>query len=40
MTTIDFIHFLAFLLIAGAMIRFVELRWPESTVGRTLGVIY
>jgi hypothetical protein len=39
-TTIDFIHFLAFLLIAGAMIRFVELRWPESTVGRTLGVIY
>jgi hypothetical protein len=39
-TTIEFIRFLAFLLIAGAMIRFVELRWPESTVGRTLGVIY
>lgn len=40
MTTIDFIHFLAFLLIAGAMIRFIEMRYPESVVGRTLGVIY
>lgn len=40
MNTIDFLRFLAFLLIAGAMIRFVELRWPDSSVGRALGVIY
>lgn len=40
MTAIAFIEFLAMLLIAGAMIRFVEMRWPESVAGRTLGVIY
>jgi hypothetical protein len=39
-TTIDFLHFLAYLIIAGAMIRFVEMRWPESWAGRALGVIY
>jgi hypothetical protein len=39
-SAIEFIEFLAMLLIAGAMIRFVEMRWPDSTVGRTLGVIY
>jgi hypothetical protein len=40
MNTISFLHFLAQLLIAGALIRFVELRWPDSWVGRSLGVIY
>jgi len=38
--TVNFVHFLAFLLIAGAMIRFIELRWPDSAVGSALGVIY
>lgn len=40
MTAIDFVHFVAFLLIAGAMIRFIEMRYPDTVVGRTLGVIY
>jgi hypothetical protein len=40
MNTVDFLHFLAQLLIAGALIRFIELRWPDSWVGRGLGVIY
>jgi hypothetical protein len=40
MTTIDFLHFLAFLVIAGGMIRFIEYRWPDSWAGRALGVIY
>jgi hypothetical protein len=37
---IDFAHFVAQLLLAGAFIRFIQLRWPDSTVGRALGVIY
>lgn len=34
------LQFLATLLIAGALIRYVEMRWPESWVGRSLAVIY
>ena len=40
MNTVTFVHFLAFLLIAGAMIRYIELRWPDTWLGRALGVIY
>lgn len=40
MNVINFLHFTAMLLIAGAFIRVIELRWPDSAVGRALGVIY
>jgi hypothetical protein len=40
MNTIDFLHFLAYLIIAGALIRTIEMHWPDSWVGRALGVIY
>jgi hypothetical protein len=33
-------NFVASLIIAGAFLRFVELKWPDSWVGRSLAVIY
>lgn len=40
MYTIDFIKFLAYLIIAGALIRLVEHHYPDTWLGRSLGVIY
>lgn len=40
MYTAYLIQFLATLIIVGAGIRYVELRWPESWLGRTLAVVY
>lgn len=40
MNTIEFVRFVAMLIIAGAMLRFVELRWPDTWIGRSLGVVY
>jgi hypothetical protein len=40
MYTVDFIKFLAYLIIAGALIRTIEMHFPDSWVGRALGVVY
>lgn len=40
MNTVTFIHFLAMLIIAGALIRYIESMWPDSWIGRALGVVY
>lgn len=40
MYTVDFIKFLAYLFIAGALIRTIEMHCPDSWVGRALGVVY
>lgn len=34
------IQFVATLIIAGTMLRYIELRWPDSWVGRSLAVVY
>lgn len=40
MVVVGFLWFLANLLIAGALIRFIELTWRGSAVSQALGVIY
>jgi hypothetical protein len=40
MNTIEFVRFLAFLLIAGALLRTVELQWPDTAIGKALAVLY
>lgn len=40
MYAVDFIKFLAYLLIAGALIRTIEMHYPDSWLGRALGVVY
>lgn len=40
MSLVAFLWFLANLLLAGALIRTVELKWPDSWLGRSLGVVY
>lgn len=40
MNTVNWVHFVAMLLITGALLRTIEYKWPESAVGRALGVIY
>jgi hypothetical protein len=39
-TVVGFLWFLANLLIAGALIRFVELTWKGTPLSNALGVIY
>lgn len=34
------LQFFASLVIVGTMIRFVELKYPESWIGRSLAVVY
>lgn len=40
MSTIEGLHFLFYLLIIGAILRTIEMLWPDSWIGRALGVIY
>lgn len=40
MNAIGMIHFIAQLIIAGAFLRFVELKWPDTWIGHALGVVY
>jgi hypothetical protein len=42
---VEFVHFVAMLIIAGAMIRLVELKWGgqpgfRGTIAEGLGVVY
>ena len=39
-SALDFTVFLAELLIALFLIRMVEARWPDSTVGRALAFVH
>jgi hypothetical protein len=39
-TAVGFVWFLANLLLAGALLRTIELKWPDSWLGRSLGVVY
>lgn len=40
MTAAFIIQFAATLLLVGALFRFVEIKWPDSALGRSLAVIY
>lgn len=40
MNAVDFVHFLAYLLLAGTLIRTIELVFHGSAVSQALGVIY
>jgi hypothetical protein len=40
MIAVNFLHFLLNLLIAGALIRFIELQFRGSWISQALGVIY
>lgn len=40
MYAVDFLKFVVYLIIAGALIRSIELHFPDSWVGRALGVVY
>lgn len=40
MYTAYLIQFLATLIIVGTGIRYVEFKWPDSWVGRSLMVVY
>lgn len=33
-------YFMANLILAGIFLRFIEMKWPDSAVGRALTVIY
>lgn len=37
---IDWVHFLAMFLITSAIIRLIELKYPDSTISKALGVIH
>lgn len=40
MTAVFLLQFFAALMIVGGTIRVVEHKWPDSMVGRALGVAY
>lgn len=40
MNTVAWVHFVALLVITGALFRYIENMWPDTWIGRTLGVIY
>jgi hypothetical protein len=40
MIAVNFLHFLLNLLIAGALIRYIELTFRGSWISQALGVIY
>lgn len=37
---VEFVQFLANLIIAGALIRVVQTNWPDSPVSRVFSVVY
>lgn len=40
MYTAYIVQFAAALIVVGGIFRYVEMRWPESWIGRSLAVIY